>query len=62
MIQWYINSRPVPRAVARNHLEKAMPDRTTTDIQYQMTEAFRKSPDAIRLLADHGVSVAQLRD
>lgn len=61
MIQWYINSRPVPRAIARHHLETALPNRTSTDIPYLMSQAFRKDADAIRLLADHGVSVAQLR-
>lgn len=62
MIQWYINNRPVPKAIARNHLETAMPNRTRTDIQYQMTQAFRKDTTAIRILADHGVHVAFIND
>ena len=61
MIQWYINSKPVPKAIARVHLENAMPYKTRTDILYQMTQAFRKQSEAITLLADHGVSVEQLR-
>lgn len=62
MIQWYINSRPVPRAIARQRLETALPNRTPTDIQYQMSQAFRKDATAIRLLAECGVHVEQLRD
>jgi hypothetical protein len=41
MIQWYINSRPVPKAIARVHLENAMPYRTAREIASAMNNAMK---------------------
>ena len=61
MIQWYINSKPVPRAIARVHLENAMPYRTANDIKSAMTHALKNDESANKVLASCGVSVFNLK-
>jgi hypothetical protein len=61
MIQFYINSRPVPRAVARHHLEQGNPSRTSAELSALMSQAFRKDAEAVKFLASYGVSVAQVQ-
>jgi len=61
MIQWYINSRPVPRAIARNHLENAMPYRTANDIKSAMTHAIKGEQSATKIVESCGVSVFNLK-
>jgi hypothetical protein len=61
MIQFYVNSRPVPRAVARHHLEQGNPSRTSEELSRIMSQAFRKDDKAIKFLASYGVSVAQVQ-
>lgn len=60
MIQWYINSRPVPKAIARVHLENAMPYRTAREIASAMTGALKKDDFFVKVLAEHGVHYANL--
>jgi hypothetical protein len=61
VIQFYINSRPVPRAVARHHLEQGNPSRTSAELSALMSQAFRKDDKAVKFLASYGVSVAQVQ-
>jgi hypothetical protein len=60
MVQWYINSRPVPKAIARVHLENAMPYRTAREIGNAMTGALKKDDFFVKVCADYGVSVSNL--
>ena len=60
MIQWYINSRPVPKAIARVHLENAMPYRTAREISNAMTGSLKNEEFFIKVCAEHGVSFANL--
>jgi hypothetical protein len=60
MVQWYINSRPVPKAIARVHLENAMPYRTAREINKAMTGALKTEDFFVKVCADHGVSVSNL--
>jgi hypothetical protein len=61
MIQFYINSRPVPRAIARHHLEQSDPSRGSGVIRALMGKALQQQNTAILYLESHGVSVAQVR-
>ena len=61
MIQWYINNRPVPKAIARNHLENALPHRTARGIASIMSEAIKGDTFFVRELADYGVHYANLK-
>ena len=60
MIQWYINSRPVPKAIARVHLENAMPYRTAREIASAMNNAMKNDDFFVKVLANHGVQYANL--
>jgi hypothetical protein len=60
MIQWYINARPVPKAIARVHLENAMPYRTAREIASAMTGALKGDAFFKKALADYGVHYANL--
>lgn len=57
MIQFYINSRPVPRAVARSHLAKGAPHWTVNRINQYLNEA-KTDTTLARLIAEYGVSVS----
>jgi len=61
MIQFYVNSRPVPRAVARHHLEQGNPSRTSAELSGLMSQAVKNDHEAIRFLASYGVSVQQVQ-
>ena len=61
MIQFYINSRPVPRAVARHHLEQGNPSRTSAELSGLMSQAVKMDKEAIKFLASYGVSVQQVQ-
>ena len=60
MIQWYINNRPVPKAIARVHLENAMPYRTAREIASAMNNAMKNDDFFVKVLANHGVHYANL--
>lgn len=57
MIQFFINSRPVPRAVARHHLEQGNPSRTSAELSAVMSKAVAKDAEAVHFLAVYGVHV-----
>lgn len=57
MIQFFINSRPVPRAVARHHLEQGNPSRTSAQLSGIMSKAVAKDAEAVHFLAVYGVHV-----
>jgi hypothetical protein len=61
MIQFYVNSRPVPRAVARHHLEQGNPSRTSAELSGLMSQAVKMDKEAIKFLAVYGVSVSQVQ-
>jgi hypothetical protein len=61
MIQFYINLRPVPRAIARHHLEEGNPSRTSAELSAIMSQAVKKDREAIKFLESYGVSVAQVQ-
>jgi len=61
MIQFYVNSRPVPRAVARHHLEQGNPSRTSAELSGLMSKAVKMDKEAIKFLAVYGVSVSQVQ-
>jgi hypothetical protein len=61
MIQFYVNSRPVPRAVARHHLEQGNPSRTSAELSGLMSQAVKMDKEAIKFLASYGVSVEQVQ-
>jgi hypothetical protein len=60
MIQFYINSRPVPRAIARHHIAEACPQYSLEDVSRLMSAAFRRDLLAVQRLAAYGVAVAQV--
>jgi hypothetical protein len=59
MIQYYINSRPVPRAIARHHLAQARPHIDLKMIDSMLTWA-KNDPKAAAHCAEFGVSVAHI--
>lgn len=60
MIQYYINSRPVPRAIARQRLWDSRPVLTYKMVDWILTRAKNGEPTSIEICADAGVSVAKL--
>jgi hypothetical protein len=56
MIQYYINNRPVPRAIARHHLAQARPHIDLKMIDSMLTWAKTDSKAAAHC-AEFGVSV-----
>ena len=60
MIQFYINSRPVPRAIARHHLINAVPAREIAYLNAALKAAAKGDPDFIKFCAANGVSVANI--
>jgi hypothetical protein len=60
MIQYYINNRPVPRAIARHHLANAVPARDTAYLNAAIKAAAQGDAAFIKFCADHGVSVAHI--
>lgn len=61
MIQFFINSRPVPRAIARHHLQQANPSRETAELSRIMSKAIAKDAEAIRFLSAYGVEVQEVQ-
>ena len=59
MIQYYINNKPVPRALARYHLQQARPHIDLKLIDSMLTWA-KIDPKAAAHCAEFGVSVAKL--
>lgn len=59
MIQFYINNRPVPRAIARHHLAQARPNVDLKTINSMLTWA-QFDAAAAKHCAAYGVSVAKI--
>lgn len=59
MIQFYINSRPVPRAIARHHLAQARPELTPAAVDVMLKWHLPSTP-AAKQCAAYGVSVAKI--
>lgn len=57
MIQFFINSRAVPRAVARHHLGMSNPSRSIGELSGIISKAVAGDSEAVRFLAVYGVSV-----
>lgn len=60
MIQFFINSRPVPRALARYHLAEANPSRSLEDLSRCMSQAVSNDAAAVKFLEVYGVEVRKL--
>ena len=60
MIQYYINNRPVPRAIARHHLLDCLPLYWDDEINKLLNKAIKNNLYAIKLCADCGVLVAKI--
>lgn len=58
MIQFYINSRPVPRAIARHHLELGLLDSDL--VKVLLTQAVKGDKPALRHISDYGISVVEV--
>lgn len=58
MIQYYINNRPVPRAIARHHLREARPTMTLAEIDLLLRGAAKGSEIPKMLCENSGISVA----
>lgn len=61
MIQFFINSRPVPRAIARHHLQLANPSRETAELSRIMSKAIARDTEAVRFLSAYGVEVKEVQ-
>lgn len=57
MIQFFINSRPVPRAIARHRLEEANPRHTPQQIADKIRNALANDKEALRFLGAFGVEI-----
>jgi hypothetical protein len=57
MIQFYINNRPVPRAIARHRLEEANPRHTPQQIAEKIRDALANEKEALRFLGAFGVEI-----
>lgn len=57
MVQFFINSRPVPRAIARHHLGMANPSRSLGELSGLLSKAVAGDSQAVRFLAVYGLSV-----
>ena len=60
MIQYYINNRPVPRAIARHHLNDGLKTAPLSYVNSLLTRAAKNDPSAVDFCADFGVSVAKI--
>lgn len=59
MIQYYINNRPVPRAIARHHLQQARPHIDIKTIDSMLTWA-RFDSKAAAHCAEFGIHLANI--
>lgn len=62
MIQYFINSRPVPRAVARHHLELSGLSHVSALNHMSGANPNNGEPDpqSVRVLAERGISLARV--
>ena len=59
MIQFFINSRPVPRAIARHHLQQAT-QQPPLELEKWIKRAVTEDPQAIRFLAEYGIALLRV--
>ena len=59
MIQFFINSRPVPRAIARHHLGEANPSRPIQELSKLVSQAVAGDSEAVRFLSRYGVAISR---
>lgn len=57
MIQFYINSRPVPRAIARHRVQEANPAAELSQLEKKIREAVSGDPQALAFLRAYGVEI-----
>jgi hypothetical protein len=57
MIQYYINNRPVPRAIARQRLEQGNPSWTPSQISDALQRAVNNDKHAAALIGQSGISI-----
>lgn len=57
MIQFYINSRPVPKALARHRIQEANPQRTIQELEKIFRNAIHEDPQALHFLRAYGVDI-----
>jgi hypothetical protein len=57
MIQFYINSRPVPKAIARHRVQEANPTTSPQQIEKKIKEALSDDPQALQFLRAYGVEI-----
>jgi hypothetical protein len=60
MIQYYINNRPVPRAIARHHLQQARPTMNLSEIDLLLRGLAKNSEIPKMICENSGVSVANI--
>lgn len=60
MIQYYINNKPVPRAIARHYLAEARPTMTLADIDLLLRGAAKGSEIPTMICSNSGISVAKI--
>lgn len=59
-MQFYINSRPVPRAVARYHLEQSLPTMSISAINGILNLLKQGKKEAINFCASYGISFTNI--
>ena len=57
MIQFYINNRPVPRAIARHRIQEANPNALPQQLEKRIREAVAGDPVALAFLRAYGVDI-----
>jgi len=60
MIQFYINSRPVPRSIARAHLIKSLPYADLPAIGELFIKAIKGDKYSTNRIAEFGISIASI--
>jgi hypothetical protein len=57
MIQYYINNRPVPRAIARQRLEQGNPTLSPSQISDALQRALNNDKHAAALIGQSGITI-----
>jgi hypothetical protein len=58
LVQFFINSKPVPRAMARYRVAEANPSRSVAELSGVISKAVAGDREAVRFLSVYGVSIA----
>ena len=62
MIQYYINSKPVPYLVARNRLSAAYPSKSLDKLSLILSHARKGEAWANKFIAVGGISISTVRN